>query len=256
VVYITSLIEIYTKNWSDVAVLRYVKTRLNNLELNEIDLLENYVLQYGIKSKKRWTEDNFWYENEKYPNIIEIRDKVIEPLLALHKRLKGQKTVRDICISIFNHLTEMSIYDKIEQFIAAFKKENELLLVEEYSAIWNLIMELLDQFVEVLGEELVTLDEFNNILSNGIMQHQMGLIPPALDQVIVGSAERIRTQEIKALYLIGVNDGVFPKTSNDEGIFNDSDRKTFESNGVGIVDTTVQQAFAEQFLIYNKVPLH
>ncbi|MEG0772790.1 helicase-exonuclease AddAB subunit AddB [Clostridium sp.] len=255
VIYITSLLEIFTKNWSDVAVLRYIKSGFNSLCANEVDFLENYVLQYGIKSRKRWLEDSYWKENEKYPNILEIRDKVITPIINLQKSLKGKKTVRETATSVYNFLTQCNIYERIQGYIEVFNKEGNLLLVEEYSAIWNLIMELLNQMVEVLGEEVVTLEEFNSIFSTGIMEHQMGLIPPALDGVIVGSAERIRTHEIKALYVVGVNDGVFPRASNDEGLFNDSDRFAFAANNVSVADNTLQQAFAEQFLIYNTLTL-
>lgn len=255
VIYITSLLEIFIKNWNDIAVLRYIKTTFNELSLDEIDLLENYVLQYGIKHKKRWIDESYWKENEKYPDIIGIRNKVIEPLIELSDSLKGKRTIKDTCTNLYNYLIKCNIHEKIEGYIEVFKEEKNLNLADEYSSIWNLIMDLLDQLVEVLGEEVVTLEEFNNVFSMGIAQQEMGLIPPSLDQVIIGTVERIRTQEIKALYILGVNDGVFPKMSNDEGIFNDSDRVTFAESGISVADNTLQQAFAEQFLIYNTITL-
>lgn len=255
VIYITSILEVFIRSWSDVAVLRYIKAGFNRLSIEEVDLLENYVLEYGIKSKKRWTEDKFWRESEKYPKIIELRDKAVGSLFSLQKLLKGEKTVKGITTNLFNFLKEGNVYEKVEQYIEVFKAEDNLLLVEEYSSIWNLIIEIMDQLVEVLGDEEVTLEEFNSIFTMGIIQNQMGLIPPSLDSVIVGSAERIRTHEIKALYVVGVNDGVFPRSSNDEGLFNDSDRLLFQSNGVSMADNSLQQAFAEQFLIYNTLTL-
>lgn len=255
IIYITSILEVFIRNWSDVAVLRYIKAGFNSLSREEVDLLENYVLEYGIKSKKRWTEDKFWRESEKYPNIIALRDKAVGSIVSLQKTIKGEKNVKGITTSLFNFLKAGNVYEKVEQYIEVFKAEDNLLLVEEYSSIWNLIIEIMDQLVEVLGNEEVTLEEFNSIFTMGIMQNQMGLIPPSLDSVMVGSAERIRTHEIKALYVIGVNDGVFPRSSNDEGLFNDSDRRLFQSNGVSVADNSLQQAFAEQFLIYNTLTL-
>ena len=102
-----------------------------------------------------------------------------------------------------------------------------------------------------LGDEILPLDKFIEIFSMVISTHEIGLIPPALDQVIVGNIDRIRTHEIKALYVIGVNDGVFPKIINEEGIFTDMDRAVFESNGIKLANDTKALAFAEQYLIYS-----
>jgi len=246
IILIKSSLEIFTKNFSYESVFRYLKSGLLDLTYDEVDILENYVLAYGIKGKKRYVNDDYWKDE----TVKEIKNKFINPLINFRNKITNRSYVKDICKAIFEFLEEIEIHEKLTIWIENFKEDKNLIAVNEYSSIWNLLIELLDQFVEVLGEEILPLDEFIDIFSMGISTHEIGLIPPALDQVIVGNIDRIRTHEIKALYVIGVNDGVFPKIINEEGIFSDMDRAAFEGNGIKLANDTKALAFAEQYLIY------
>ncbi|MGN9160914.1 helicase-exonuclease AddAB subunit AddB [Clostridium sulfidigenes] len=253
VVYITSLLNIFSKGFRDNSIVNYFKSGFANLSPSEVDLLENYVLEYGIKTRKKWIDGNeeYWRESSKYENIIEIKNKGIEPLIKLEEKLKGKHKVKDICSSIYKFLVDNRVYENVNEYIEKFKRDNNLLLVDEYSSIWNMLIELLDQFVDILGEEVVTIEEFNNILSMGISHNKMGLIPTSMDQVVVGSAERIKAQEVKVAIVVGVNDGVLPRITGDEGLFNDNDRIVFKNNNISVADNSFELAFGEQYLIYN-----
>ncbi|MDU1349794.1 helicase-exonuclease AddAB subunit AddB [uncultured Clostridium sp.] len=247
IILIKSSLEIFTKNFSYESVFRYLKSGLLDLTYDEIDILENYVLAYGIKGKKRYMNDDYWKDD----TVKDIKNKFINPLINFRNKITSKSQVKDICKAIFEFLEEIQIHEKLTIWIENFREDKNLIAVNEYSSIWNLLIELLDQFVEVLGDEILPLDKFIEIFSMGISTHEIGLIPPALDQVIVGNIDRIRTHEIKALYVIGVNDGVFPKIINEEGIFTDMDRAVFESNGIKLANDTKALAFAEQYLIYS-----
>lgn len=253
VVYITSLLNIFSKGFRDNSIVNYFKSGFANLSAEEVDLLENYVLEYGIKTRKKWIDENneYWRKTPIYENIIEIKNKGIDPIIKLEKELKGKHSVREICSSIYKFLVDNRVYENVNEYIEKFKRDNNLLLVDEYSAIWNMLIELLDQFVDILGDEVVTVEEFNNILSMGISHNKMGLIPTSMDQVVIGSAERIKAQEVKVAIVVGVNDGVLPRISGDEGLFNDNDRITFKNNNISVADNSFELAFGEQYLIYN-----
>ncbi|MEG1256151.1 helicase-exonuclease AddAB subunit AddB [Clostridium sp.] len=257
VVYITSLLNIFSKGFRDNSIVNYFKSGFTNLAPEEVDLLENYVLEYGIKSRKKWIdEDNeFWRETPRYEGIVEIKAKAIEPLINLEKEIKGKNTVKDICTSIYKFLVDNQIYDQVNDYVEKFKAEEKLVLADEYGNIWNILIELLDQFVEVLGDEKLSAEEFNNLLTMGISHNKMGLIPPSMDQVVVGSADRIKAQEVKVAIVVGVNDGVLPRTNGDEGLFNDNDRITFKNNGISVANNSFELAFGEQYLIYNLLSL-
>ena len=88
-------------------------------------------------------------------------------------------------------------------------------------------MELLDRMVEILGEEEITRTEFVQLLETGFAKSKVALIPPSMDQVLIGDMERTRLKEIKALFFVGVNEGNIPKNTDSGGILTQMDREFF-----------------------------
>jgi ATP-dependent helicase/nuclease subunit B len=270
VVLITSVIEIFTKNWSYEAVFRYLKTGLTGISRENIDLLENYAMAVGIKGKKKWTQEEDWnipmerqYDAtelsdrniEILQRVNEIRRSVVEPIERLYLRIKNKNLVKDTCTAVYEFLCELNIPNTIEKWIKDLEISGKLELAREYSQIWNIIMELLDQIVEVLGTEKLMLDQFVKVISIGFNEHKMGLIPPALDQVLVGGVDRLKSHDVTVLFIIGVNDGIFPSATNDEGILTDQDRAVLNAMGMELAKDTKSQAFEEQYLVYTSLTL-
>ena len=265
IVFITSVFDIFTKNWSYESVFRYLKTGLTGISMEGLDLLENYVLANGIRGKK-WTKEEFWnykinygYDREDMTqyeisilNIInETKDIITGPLIKLHHSLKENKTVRGKCTALYDFLVESGALERIEQWTNEFREEGKIELSNEYNQISDIVMDTLNSLVEVMGDEKVAIDKFAKILSVGFEKNEMGLIPVALDEVTVGDIARIRSQGVKALYIVGVNDGVLPRVSKEEGILSDRDRNMLKEKGLELAPDTKTQVFEEQFLVYT-----
>lgn len=264
IVFITSALEIYSKKWSYESVFRYLKTGLTGIDRDDISLLENYVLANGIKGSK-WTEESWNYrlnyrfdkiameQNEK--EIIEkvnrLREKIVEPLTAFFNKVSGRKRVKDICTALYEFLVSVAIHEKIEELIRHFKEEGELDAANQYSQVWDIVIDVLDQMVEVIGDDLISLDRFAKIISIGFDEYKVGLIPPALDQVLVSSIDRMKSHNAKALFIIGINDGVFPAAITDEGILTDGERESLKAVGIELDHDTRTKVFEEQFLVYT-----
>lgn len=361
IILLSSLMDILNNNWRYESVFRYLKTGILGIEYNHIDLLENYILESGIRGKKNWIEDQSWYKNiiskynlkykinnflyntlsnmeklkrddyvksfegnikgfkDKFETVFDYvkenkniknidyekreiiteeqiiqsfisndfyelvqlfneeveeetlkkvkalcdeikiitdtRNQIIGPIVSLNNSMRGRRKIKDFCVALFNYLEIINIREKIEKLVTKFKERKEIELVNEYSKIWNFIMQLLDQMVEVVGEEEVTLEKFSKIMQLGFKEHKMGFIPQTLHQVIVSSVERLRGHNIKYLFILGVNDGVFPKTNAKEGILTDRDRIFIKDKGVELAKDTRSQAFEEQYLIYTTLTL-
>ena len=122
---------------------------------------------------------------------------------------------------------------------------------KEYSEVRDIFIDVLEQAVDVLGNEVMDLNEFMKVLNIGLSQYEMGLIPVALDQVNIGDITRIKSRGTKALYIIGVNDGVLPSASKEEGILSDNDREILLEKGISLASDTRTKIFEEQFLVYT-----
>ena len=263
--YMLSALDIFINNWSYQSVFGYLKTGLSGIPSDDIDILENYVLACGIRGSA-WTRQQDWtintdtpfddrgttdYEKEMLARVNGIRHKVTAPLLELRAKTKGKKRVRDLCAALYGFLCDTRVPERIEERTARLEKSGELNLANEYRQVWGIVMQSLDQLVEVMGDEAGGIQDYRRVLEAGLNEYKIGLIPPALDQVLIGSIERSKSHQIKALYILGVNDGIFPAVSADEGILCDRDRENLRSIGVELAQDTRTKAFEEQYLIYS-----
>ena len=97
----------------------------------------------------------------------------------------------------------------------------------------------------------MTLDEFYKIFITGLKSSDLGKIPATQDQVIFGDIDRSRSHKVKAVFIIGLNDGVFPSINKDEGFFNDNDRDLLKNNGIELSNGTIENIYDDNFNIYK-----
>ncbi|UQD51363.1 helicase-exonuclease AddAB subunit AddB [Bacillus methanolicus] len=271
---IRSSLEVINGHWRYEPVFRAIKTELmfpvksNVFKLRQqMDRLENYVLAYGIQGDK-WTKKERWIyrrirglefeavaktdaEKNIEQELNELRAMVTAPLLRMARRLKKAETGRDLCEAVYLFLEELDIPAKLEQWKLAAEVNGELVKAREHDQAWNAVMELLDQFVEMLGEEKITLKQFASILDAGMESLRFSLVPPAIDQVLVADLERSRLSDIKAAFVIGLNEGVFPAKMGEEGILADEDREILLSKGLKIAPGSRTRLLDENFLAYK-----
>lgn len=261
---VLSMLDIFIENWSYETVFRYLKTGLTGIDENQIDLIENYVLACGIRGS-RWTQNVDWTmspelipdnkqscENDQLLlKINDTRREICEPLLRFRGKAKGRKKAADFCTCLYDYLVEIGVQSRIEENIQRFTQAGKLRLASEYEQVWNILMDVFDQVVEVMGDETIGLERFTNILKIGLAEYKISSIPVSLDQVLVGSVEHSKSHEIRALYVLGTNDGIFPSSGMSEGILSDADRLALNKSGIELASDTKTQVFDEQYLIYR-----
>lgn len=246
---ILSSLEIISRNFRYEDVFRFIKTGFSGLDKNEYERLENYVLRYGIVGDK-WLED-FIYEGENLEEINKIRSKFTAHFIKFKSRIKTKNTINDLTKYLFEFLTDMSIEEKLNIIIEKQKEKGYLELVNENTQIWNIVMEVLDQLVEILGDTKVTIKEYIKILESGLSEYQIGIIPPTMDQVLVGNLDRSRSHDIKVLFVVGANDGILPSTVEDEGLLLDEEKTEMKSIGLNLSSDGESKAREEEFSIYT-----
>jgi ATP-dependent helicase/nuclease subunit B len=260
---VLSIFAIFKENWSYEAVFSYLKTGLTALPQEDIDRLENYVLASGIKGK-RWTNDEDWKmdpgfssrspgkeQDEELRRINRLRLEITEPLLKFRHKTKGRRTANEICSALVELLETLEVPAQIERQIDTYKQEGQLYLAQGNAQIWNILMEVFDQVCEIMKEEKMGIEKFASILSSGLNEYKIGFIPISLEQVLVGNIDRSRSPEVKALFILGVNEGTFPANTLDEGILSDADRAKLQLAGVELSGDTKTKAFEEQYLVYR-----
>lgn len=258
VVLIISALEILVTNWSYESVFKYVKSGLITLETNFIDKLENYILANGIKGYK-WTRDLLISQDEELTQeeieIFEYMEEIRRPIINLYNKIKGDVTVRKYCTALYEFLLEISAFETMDKWLDDFNNKGMQDKIKEYTQVPAMVMDMLDQAVEVLGNEVIDLKTFSKILISGFEEKEIGVIPMALDQVNIGDIARIKGRDVKALYIVGANDGVLPSANKDEGILSDEDRIELKSMGIELASDTRSRVFEEQFMVYTALTI-
>lgn len=250
-----SMLAMFTGNFNYESVFRYLRTGLLDFTESEIDLLENYCIAHGTRGfyvwKKPFKNRSRRENNIDYTKLNEIRGKMMEPLLAFHHAVKeSDGTVLAYTKALYEFIVGLKIFEKLENYCGQFQEEEKPLLVKEFQQIYRIIMDLLDKMVELLGTEKVSLKEYEELLDTGYAEIKVGLVPPGVDQIVVGDIERTRLKDIKALFFIGVNDGVIPKIGDGGGILSDLDREAFQKAKLELAPTKRENAYTEQFYLY------
>lgn len=247
---ILAALETILKSYQYKDIFKFIKTGFTNLTKDEGEILENYVLQYGIRGKQ-WLTPFTKGDEEKLEQLNDIRNQVIKPLKKLHKKITNRKTPKEITIGLFEFLQEMEIEKKLDDWINDLKESGRLDYVNENTQIWNTVMEIFDQIYEILEDSPIPLKEYYKILESGFTACEIGVIPSTIDQVLVGNIERSRSHDIKALFVVGVNDGILPSVQDEEGILLDHERKSLEEVGMELRVSGETKLFQENFSIYS-----
>ena len=253
--YALSILEVLSKNFSSEAVFSYIKLGFFDYEKEEIFKLENYCNKWGIKQNK-WKKD-FTYELEieskkkEVERLNEIRKEIIEPLLKLQEEIKKNRTVKNITIALYNFIINQNIEEKISKKISELEEKDLLDLAKEYKESYEIIIDIFDKMVLIFDDEKITIDKYQKIFKIGLKNSGLGKIPGTADQVILGDVDRSRSHKVRAVFILGLNDGVFPSSNKDEGFLNDSDREILKQDGIELANGTIDNLYEDKFNIYK-----
>ena len=252
--YVIAILDIFAQSWNMEAVLNYVKTGfLPQINYEDIYLFERYCKKYGITGLKKFSTE--WQaiteEEEEIIRLNDIRKKIVNPLLKFKEELGKNKTVKDITQSLYLFLEENNTKEILLYKINELNKAGKIDLANIYNTTWDLLIEILDELVVVLGEEKISFENYIALLKVGLNHSSLGKIPATLDEVIVGDVDRTRTSKKKIIFIIGLNDGKFPSVNKDEGYINDDEREYLKENGIELAKTTKEQIYDENFNIYK-----
>ena len=172
-------------------------------------------------------------------------------MVELKNNLSGNKTAKQISENLYNFLIKNNIDKVLESKIKELNDMQKVDIAAEYETSWKIVMQVLDEIVLVFGDENITFESYMQILKTGLGESKLGTIPMAQDEVTVGDVDRSRSHKIKAVFIIGLNDGMFPSINKAEGFLNDDDREKIKQNGVELAKGTIDRIYEDNFNIYK-----
>ena len=245
-----SAVDAVTGGFEYEDMFRYLKTGMTGVTAEECDLLENYVIRWDIRGAM-WLRDVPWTANpdgygvelteERAARLAEvnrIREKVRIPLLALAEGLKTLPAARDKARTLYDFAAAAGVPDALRDKADALLEAGQVQLAEEYAQLWQIFCDVLDQFVEILGDTELDGSEFAKLLRLVLTQYSVGTIPATLDQVKVSEITRNDRHRVRVLFLLGANDHLLPRIDRDGGILDSDDRQALQQREIPLSDAT------------------
>ncbi|QNM05205.1 PD-(D/E)XK nuclease family protein [Qiania dongpingensis] len=255
--YMRAALEIVEKDFSYESVFRYLKCGFLPVEEDILYEMENYVLALGIRGHKRWSSP--WektYRGGEHVNLEALnraREAVAGPLLTLREAFKQKgASVRRMTEALFLWMEGQEADSVLRQMTEAFEEAGEYSLAKEYEQAYELLLGLFDRIVGLLGDEVLSVRTYNDVLDSGCREIRVGVIPAAIDRVLVGDVERSRLKDIKALFFIGVNDGNVPSPGKQGGLLSELDREELKAY-VELTPTRRESSLMDKFYFYLTV---
>ena len=243
-------------------MFRWLKTGLAGLTPEECDELENYVLTWEVHGNM-WLRDVDWTDNpdgygapwddrrqSRLDRVNELRRRMRGPLSDLYTGLKTESTAGGKVNALYSFLEELDLQNALEARMRAQADAGRLQEAEETAQLWEILCGVLDQFVEILGDEPMETDEFSRLLRQVAGQYSVGTIPVSLDQVSVTEITRNDRHTDKYLFLLGANDHVLPAVGQSGGILNDDDREELAQRGIRLAPSGMEQMGIELQNLY------
>ncbi|OMF34181.1 helicase-exonuclease AddAB subunit AddB [Paenibacillus sp. FSL H8-0548] len=273
--FIRSALETVLFGWRYDAVFRCVKTEMlfpmdGSLLREWFDMLENFALAAGIDGWK-WLDKRRWHPlvpvslddddemevkisekaQREFDIVLAAREAVVQPLNRFGEALKKAGNVQEMCEALYRLLEHSDAADRLERWGILEAQAGKTQRARSHRQLWDSVMQLLDQLVELAGAETVTPELFAGMIEAGLDSLKLAAVPPALDQVLIGSMDRTRSGQVQVSYVLGANDGVMPMRVKEDGILTEQERERLAEDGLAMAPGVRRRLLDERFMIYN-----
>ncbi len=261
-IYMDSVLSCISSGFTQESVFTYLKSGLSSLDVSQISRLEKYALIWGV-SGNAWAEE-FTMHPDGFGNMLdekaqkqldllnEYRKKAVLPLLKLKKEC-ADKSGAEIAEAVYNFLCEQHVADRLFELHSALEENGCSVEAQRQSVSWDMLMKLLNTMATIFCDRHISVKRWTEIFNILVESEDIGEIPQGLDEVKVGSADRIRTEKLKVVFLVGVNKDEFPLVNIKSGVLTDSDRISLTNIGLSIRPPFEDTVEEERFIAYCAV---
>ena len=194
-----------------------------------VDRLENEALARGWHGAK-WREPLQIVENPELSESLErLREIILPPFQNFAVQLarwKNKPNGGQLTNALREFWSEMKVEQTLERWSLADPEKSSIVNRQSsiHQTVWEQMNTWLDNVALAFSDEALPLREWLPILEAGLANLTVGVIPPALDQVLIGAIDRARSPDLKLALVLGVNETIFPAAPAAPTILTDADR--------------------------------
>lgn len=241
-------------NWRPEDWFGALKTGLVPAGEAEIDWLENLALARGWEGNTWQKPISITDDDALAARVEKLRQKLLPPFLQLAKIIAAPANGADLAAALRQFWREL----EVEQTLTTWSNANTQTPIANrqasvHSAVFTQMTAWLADVEHAFAKEALSLRDWLPIVEAGLAGLTVGVVPPALDQVLIGAVDRSRNPEIKLACVLGWNDGVFPAPPDVGRLLSDADRTSLERQDIYLGPTNRQRIGHERYLGYIAV---
>ena len=235
--FIINLLEFLVHRKSSQFLFAMLKTGLTDFDDSDVEDLENYARGYRIKGSMWDKPYRYGREDlgeETFDRLESMRARISDSVSKLAVISKAA-TVSEFVRSFRTYLDdEWKLSDKVAEAAEAMDKEGLHDEAQRMTQSFAKAIELLSQIDVIMGSSEMDLAEFTDIYAAGLSDVEVGVIPPSVDGLSMGTMIRTRPRQMKAAVILGACEGVMPLSPQTEGLFSVDEKEYFKERGFAL----------------------
>ena len=261
---ILSALRAVSRNYRQSDIITLLKTGLCGTELRDAAMFEEYVETWHIGGRRFL--DDVWSMNpdglttERSPRADEIleaanrvRRQLMVPLTTLSASLRASRRLVDRCRALYDYLSAIEL-----PLMLASRAKEELALGQAREAseslrLYSTLLDTLTTLCKLLPDTELSIEDFIAALTLVFSNADLGSVPNTQDSVVIGSADTLRVENVRASILLGLCEGEFPRAVSDDGILTEADKEALEEYGVILQSRERMRSSEELFYVYRAI---
>lgn len=228
-------------------LLQLAKTGCANAAPGDVEDLELYLKRSGLNGnalKKPFTGQNVPEGAER------ARAVLMDALLPFGAAFAGETAGQKVR-ALYDYLLAIGLREQLQEQAEALRLAGRISLMEEHAQVWRVLMELLEQLDHILGDVPMSGKTFVAVLQEGLGGSAIGIIPGTADAVLLGDYARTKCRSVRALFIVGVNEGLLPAARADDSLINDAELGWMQEAGLSVWNSSQQRAAMDRLDIYT-----
>jgi len=228
-----------------------LKTGLVPADETGLDRLENEALARG------W-EGAAWGNPLRIPDDVELekslerlRQQVIPPFQTLGTQLRElefRPTGAQLVRALRDLWNELKVERQLDSWVQKSESDDRPSVI--HSTVWDQMLDWLENLERAFPTHPLPLREWLQIIDAGLSGLTVGVVPPSLDQVLIGAVDRSRNPDLKLALVLGLNESLFPIPPRPQTLLTDEDRAQIEQMGAFLGHDARHRLGHERYLGY------
>ncbi len=249
------------------SIFTMLKTGLYKADIfdgNDVCRLENIVLSYGVSSSSNWKKMcvklNNSYKDKKFiPREVVLANDITEVIFGENgflEQMKSISSVADCCKVLVSFFESIGLEKSVTDYSNILRENGYMDASETYVRVWNIFASVLGDAEKVAGH--IKINGYKklsgyvaDLLRAALSSQKAGFIPFTENCVQVGNIERSRYIDKKVVFIIGANEGVFPKSFTESGVLSDKERVLLKDKGASLAYSSGERTLFAQFNVYS-----